>query len=247
MRENFATSGSFRSQSHIVGFVLILGLSVVALGTLTLSVGTVMDSQSTHADTTRVATEMDESLSPTERTGVSTHRLTFAEGTLETTDRTLRVLAGGSVIHEIEIDALVFESGERHVRGVAGAVVHDTGSSAWLEGEPPITSSEANEVLVVGVPVLDTGDVAVTGNGGATVRLQSNVTHNRTMLGEREFTVAIETATPEPLESYFEAQNARTDRRTFPGDDHESIVATFPGERTGYLVVHNLALEVESE
>lgn len=240
-----AADNPMRGQSNIVGFVLIVGFGVVALGTLTAGIGTVVDSQSAHADTTRVAEEMSETLGVVERTGVQTHRLRFADGELRTTDRTLRVLADGSVVREIEIDALVFESSDRRVRGVAGAVIHESGSSAWLESEPPITSSEANGVLVVGVPVLDTEDVVVSGQGGATIRLQTNITHERTALGEREFAVAIETATPGPLERYFETQNARTERRTFAGDNHQSIVATFPGDRTGYLVIHNLALEVD--
>ncbi len=233
-----------RGQSHVVGFVLILGIGVIALGTLTAGVGTVIDSQSSNADATRVVDELTDATQVVERTGVHTHRVTFAEGNLGTTERTVRVLESGSTVQTIDVDGLVFESGDRRVAAVAGAVVHGTSSSSWLEAEPPITSSEANEVLVVGVPVLDTDHVAVGGQGGVTATLQSNITHDRTELGRGEFAVAIETKTPRPFERYFEAQGATTTRETFSSDEYESVVATFPDERTGYLVVHEANMEV---
>lgn len=234
-----------RGQSHVVGFVLVLGFGVLALGTLTAGVGTVIDAQTSNADGTRVAQGLTDALQVTEQTGVYTHRLSFTEGSLATTERTLRVLDDGTVVHEFDVGALVFESGERRVTGVAGVVVNGTPTSAWLEGEPPITSSEANEVLVVGVPVLGADDRAVGGRGGTTVTLRSNVTHDRTALGRGNFSVAIETRTPGPFERYFEEQNATIRRHQFPGDEYGSVVATFPGERTGYLVVHELDLEVD--
>lgn len=234
-----------RAQSHVVGFVLVLGIGVLALGTLTAGVGTVIESQSSNADGTRVADEMVDAVEVTERTGVYTHRVSFADGTLETTDRTVRVLDGGSVERELDAGGLVFESGDRRVAGVAGAVVHGTSAHAWLEDGPPITSSKVNEVLVVGVPVLGADHASVGGRGGVTATLHSNVSHDRTELGRGDFAVAIETRTPEPFERYFAEQNATTTRTRFAGDEYESVVATFPGERTGYLVVHEVDLEVD--
>jgi len=236
-----------RGQSHVVGFALVLGFGVIALGTLTVGIGGVIESQSSHADTTRVATQLSDALRVTEQTGVQSHRLSFAEGRLSTTERTLRVLDGGTVTREIDVGGLVFERGQRRVVGVAGAVVHGTGSNAWIERGPPVTSSETNEVLVVGVPILGAGNVTVSGSGGATVGLRSNVSHERTTLGTGEFAVAIETATPEALERYFQAQNASTTRRTFGDDRHQSVVATFSGTRTAYLVLHRLNLEVKGQ
>lgn len=233
-----------RGQSHVVGVALLLAFGIIALGTLTAGIGTVIDSQSAHADATRVAEDMTDVVQVVERTGVHSHRVTFTDGRLRTTQRTLRVIKNGTVRHEIEIDGLVFESSDRRVAGVAGAVVHGTGSSAWLEREPPITSSEANEVVVVGVPILGTDHVSVSGQGGTTVRLASNITHERTDLGTGNISVAIETATPNPFERYFEAQNADVERQRFAGDEYGSVVAAFPEERTGYLVVHEMNLEV---
>ena len=233
-----------RAQSHVVGFVLVIGIGVVALGTLTAGIGTVIDSQSSNADATRVAEEMNDAMQVVERTGVHTHRVTFADGQLRTAERTLRVLEDGTVEHEVDIDALVFESGERRVAGVAGAVVRGTESNAWLERDPPITSSESTSVLVVGAPVLGTEHVSVGGQGGVSTALQTNITHERNDLGNGTFGVAIETKTPEPFERYFEAQNATVEREQFGGDDYESVVATYPTERRAYLVVHDISLEV---
>jgi monoamine oxidase len=70
--------------------------------------------------------------------------------------------------------------------------------------------------------------------------------HTEYDLGTGEFAVAIETATPGPFERYFEEQNASTNRRTFAGDEHASVVAHYPGDRQGYLVVHDLSMEVDN-
>jgi hypothetical protein len=233
-----------RGQSHVVGFVLVLGFGVVALGMLTAGIGTVIDSQSANADGTRVAEELTSAMQVAERTGIYTDRVSFTEGSLTMAERTLRVFDDGTLERELAVDALVFESGDRRVTAIAGAVVHGTPSSAWLESEPPITSSESNEVLVVGAPVLGAGHTTVGGQGGVTVTLQSNVTHSRAGLGRGNFSVTIETRTPGPFERYFEELNATTSRRKFSGDEYTSVVATFPNERWGYLVVHNLDLEV---
>lgn len=234
-----------RAQSHVVGVALMLGLAVVALGALTVGVGTVLQSQAASADADRVATAMDEALEGVERTGHHSHTVTFAEGNLGVEERSVRVLdANGTVIQQHTVDALVFEGGDRRVASVAGAVVRGVDDGAWLVSEPPITHSETNEVLVVGTTKLAADDVSVSGGGGVTTTLRTNVSHTEHDLGSGEYAVAIETETPEPFERYFEDQNATTERHTFGDDEMESIVAYFPGERQGYVVVHDLALEV---
>ena len=234
-----------RAQSHVVGVALMLTLAVVALGALTAGVGTVLQSQAASADADRVATVMDDALEGVEQTGYHSYRLTFSEGSLSTEPRTLRVLdANGTVLQNHSVDALVFEGNGERVASVGGAVVRGEGSGAWLVSEPPITGSETNDVLVVGIPVLDAGHVTVSGRGGTTTTLETNVTHTATELGRGEFAVAIETATPEPLERHFEEQNATVHRQSFDGDSAESVVARYPGERSGHVVVHNLSLEV---
>ena len=231
-----------RAQSHVVGVALMLGIAVVALGGLTVGVGNLVDSQAASADTQRMAGGLDRALQGPERTGYHSHEVRFSEGRLRTADRTLRVLENGTVVAEYDADALVFEHGARRVVSVAGAVVRDNGNSAWLATRPPITHSERNGVLVVGVPVLNAGDVSVAGRG-VTRSLETNVSHDRRDLGRGNFSVAIETATPAPFARQYESA-ARVDRRSFAGDEHESVVLTFAGAPQGYLVVHDLRLEV---
>lgn len=236
--------GHSRAQSHVVGVALMLALAVVALGTLTVGVGTFVDSQAASADAQRMADGLDRAIQGTERTGFHSHGVSFSDGTLRTTDRTLRVLENGSVIQSYEIGAVVYENGEYQITAVAGAVLRDSGHSSSLVSGPSVTSSRANEVLVVGVPRLNASHTAVGGQGTITKTIETNVSHDRTDLGIGEYAVAIETETPGPFERYFEERDGTTRRRSFRGDEHDSIVVTFPATRQGYVVVHDLNLEV---
>jgi hypothetical protein len=94
--------------------------------------------------------------------------------------------------------------------------------------------------------VLDAEHIGISGQGGVTATLQTNVTHTKQELGTGEFAVAIETTTPGAFERYFQKQGTTTARKTFAGDDHESVVVTYPGSREAYLVRHTLGLEVGS-
>jgi len=236
-----------RAQSHVVGAVLMVGLAVIAISGLTVGIGSLLESQAAGADAERVATALDDGLVGVERTGPYSHDVRFSGGSLGTEPRTLRLLfANGTVVSTHRVDALVFEADNNRVAFLAGATVRGRPGRAWLASEPPITSSERTGALVVGVPVLNAGNATVGGTGGVSATLHTNVSHDRRGLGTARFAVAIETATPGPFERYFRGQNATTDRRTFAGDSHESVVARYPGERMGYLVVHDLSLEVNS-
>ncbi len=233
-----------RAQSHVVGVALLLAVTAVALGGLTVATGELVDSGTASADAARVADELDAAVQPVETTGPHTGRVHFADGSLQTVEREVRVLENGSVVAAHATGGLVFETGDRRVANVAGAVVRGEPGRAWLVAEPPVTSSERTAVLVVGVPRLEAGHVTVAGEGATSVTLATNVTHARTDLGEGNFAVAVETATPRPFERYFEGGNASVSRSDFDDDGVESVVATYPGRRQGYLVVHNLSLEV---
>jgi hypothetical protein len=233
-----------RAQSHVVGVALMLGISVLALGALTVGVGEVIDAQTAHADATRIADEIGAALQPVERTGPHTDTVQFADGSLRTVERDLRIYRNNTLVAERSVGALVFSAGERRVAFVAGAIVRGENGGEWLLSEPPITASDRNEVLVIGVPVLGADDTAVSGSGGSTVRLRTNVSHDRRDLGQGRYEVAIETTAHEAFEEYFAGQNASTVRRDIDGDGIESTVATYHGTRRGYLVTHNLSLEV---
>jgi hypothetical protein len=233
-----------RGQSHVVGIALLLGISVVALGGLTVAVGSLVESQTASADATRVADDLEGALQPASTTGESTASVRFADGTLSTVERDLRIRQNGTRVDTLDIDALVFEAGDRRVAYLAGAVVRGTAGNAWLHSEPLVTASEQTAVLAVGAARLGADRIARVANGATTLTLSSNVSHTRRSLGTGRYSVAIETATPEPFVRYFDEQNTTVTRRDMDGDGVESVVATYSGVRTGYLVVHDLSLEV---
>lgn len=232
-----------RAQSHVVGVALLLGVTVIALGSLTVAVGGLLDSQAAAADSQRVADGFAD-LEAVETTGHRTTHIRLTGGQIETAERTVRIYRNGSEVAAVDADALVFTDGDRRVTYLAGAVIRGRGGSAWLEREPPLAGSRARGVLAVGLPRLNASDRAVSGGGGASVPLETTVTHSRTDLGNGTVAVAIETATPGPFERHFRALNATVDRIDPDGDGVESIRAAFPGVRQGYLILHDLGLEV---
>lgn len=233
-----------RAQSHVVGVALLLGISVVALGGLTMAVGTVVESQTTSADVTRVADGLDTALQPARTTGPHSGEIRFTDGQLSTAERDLRVRRNGTRVADLAVDALAFETADRRVAFLAGAVVRGTAGNAWLRTSPLVTDSERTAVLAVGAPRLAAESVARSASGPTTLTLRTNVSHNRRSLGTGRYAVAIETTTPEPFSRYFRAHNASVTVRDIDGDGIESVVGTYPGVRQGYVVVHNLSLEV---
>ena len=235
-----------RAQSNVVGVAILLGVVVLALGSLTASVGTMVDRNAAAADATRVATDFDRALQPVEATGRHRGRVSFTDGRLRTVERDLRVLNATGVVRTVRTDALVFTTHDRRVAFAAGAVVRGDPENAWMRSPPPITASReggSNGVLVVGAPVLG-GSLAVGASGGTTVGLRTNVTHHRTPLGNDTYRVAVETATPGAWRRHFEDRNAAVTTRDFDDDGVVSVVVAFPGRRVGYLVVHEMRLEV---
>ena len=238
-----------RAQSSVVGVAVLVGLTVVSLGPLTAGIGVVVEEHAARADAARVAADLDAAIAPVETTGRHRGRVSFTEGTLRTVERDLRVVnaTDGEVVERVRVDALVFESGNRRVASVSGAIVRGRGEGAMLGAPPPITASTGggeDGVLVVGAARLGTDRIAVSGNGGTTATLLTNVTHHRTDIGRGSYAVALETATPAPLASWFDERGARTRVEDTDGDGVPSVIARFDGKRRAYLVVHDLHLEV---
>jgi len=232
-----------RAQSHVVGVALLLGVAVVSMGALTASIGAVVEENAADADAARVADELDAALEPVEVTGPHRGRVAFARGSLSTTERDLRILDESGVVREVSVGAVVFEAGDRRVTYLSGAVVRGGSGRARLVHPPPVTASRGDGgVLVVGAAKVG----ALPSIGGREVRVTfaTNVTHDRERLNDGEYRVAVETATPAAWERYFEKRGATVSRRDIDGDDTGSVVAAFPGERTAYLVVHDLRAEV---
>ncbi|WP_336034933.1 DUF7289 family protein [Halobacterium yunchengense] len=232
---------SARGQSNVVGVAILLGVTVVALGALTASVGTVVDQHAAAGDARRVAADLDDALRPVETTGVRRGRVSFTDGDLETLDREVRVLDSGGVAATVDAGALEFSAGDRGATYLAGSVlVHGDG---WSRTRSPVTVTADPDVLVVSVPALR-GDVSLAASGGATYALRSNVTHSRRSLGSGGYRVAVETTHPDAVRRQFEAMNATVTERDVDGDGVPSVVADFDGVRTAYLVVHETEVSV---
>jgi len=241
---------SNRAQANIVGVAVLLGVVVLALGSLTAGIGTVVEQNAASADSARVATDLDSALEPVAATGVHRGRVSFSDGELQTVEREIRVLNESAVVRTVRTDALVFTAGDRRVAFLAGAVVRGPPDNARVRTPPPITASRTDEngddetgVLVVGAPKLN-GSVAFSATGGGSVVLRTNVSHERSALGNDTYRVAVETATPDAWRRQFERRNATVTTRDFDGDGVSSVVAEYPGERVAYLVVHDMRLEV---
>jgi len=231
-----------RAQSHVVGVALLLAITTVSMGALTAGVGQLVESNAAAADTDRIVDTLA-AIEPSKSTGVQRHDLAFGEGRLTIEPRTVRLLDGDGVVAEHRANALVFEAGDRRVTFLAGGVTRGSGNASVLDETPPIATGEG--LLLVGVPVLDANDTLSIGGRGVTATLRTETSHDRRALGTGEYRVAVETAAPGAWERYFAEENANVSRRTFDDDELPSVVAAFPGDRTGYLVVHETELEVE--
>lgn len=234
-----------RGQSNVVGVALLLAITVVAVGGMTAGIGAVIDSNAAAADATSVADGFDEALQPTTTTGHRVGEVRITDGQIGIEPRRLRVLDESGPVETVAVDALVYESGERRVAYHGDAIVRGTTGNAWFHSPPGITLG-AEGPLIVNAPRLDTDHVGVGGGGPRPLELRTDVTHERERLGTGRYRIAVETSTPGPWKRFFADRGATieaTDRQ-FPGDRESSVVARIGGDRTAYLVTHDLRLEV---
>jgi len=237
---------SGRAQSHVVGIVLLLGITTIALGGLSTVVGSIIDGQTATADERRVANALDSEFRPVEGTGPDRVDVRFSEGRLATAERELRILNDSVVRREIDIGGLVYTSGSSRVGFVGGAITRGTPGNAWLVRGPPVTVTRDNGTLLVGAVTLGERDAAVSGNGGVTARLRTNVTHDRSALPRADYRVAIETATPDPLARHLRDRGLATTTRDIDDDGVPSVVASVAGRQELQLVRHRTNTEVAS-
>ena len=232
-----------RGQSHVVGVAVLLGVTVVALGGLTVAVGGLMESQAASADARRVADDMAAQLEPVSTTGHRRGRIHLGSGRLRTVERQVRLYRNGSLVRSLAAGGLVYRTADRRVAFVGSAIVRGSGDASWAVREPPILAGGDPPMLVAGVARLEGEDVAVGGSGGSVVLAQS-VSHRRVALGRGTFELAVETRATGALAEAFRAQGATVNRRDVDGDGVPSVVASYPGRRRGFLVVHTVGLEV---
>lgn len=236
-------SADDRAQSHVIGVALLIGLTMVSLGALTATVGTVVDSNAAVGDVDRVATDFDGAIEPVEGTGSHAGRVTFTDGTLRAETRRIRVFRGDDLVVSRDTDALVYDRGEYGVTALAGAIVRDHAGSHSLATDPSISASD--DVVVLGLVDLDVELHSVSESGATTHTLVSQVSHERVVEDRSgEWTIAVETVAPEPWVRTFEKEGATVRTGRFDGDDHLSVVGTFEGNRTGHVVIHRIETEV---
>lgn len=239
---------SSRAQSHVVGVTLMVGITVLALGGLTMSIGSVVDAGASQAEADRVADGMATVADPSGVVGATESELRFGDGTLRVEERTMRVDPDGQDPIRVDSDALVYEVGDYSVVGAHNAVLRVASGGAAMVSAPSIVADrEDGGVLVVGAPAIDGPNESVGSSGSAArVGLRTTVEHDRTDLGEQPVEVAVETAHPRPWAEYFEERGATVveRERSYPDDRHDSVVARFEGDRQGYLVVNEAEMEV---
>jgi hypothetical protein len=233
-----------RGQSHIIGIVLLVGLTTIALGGLTTVVGEIVDEQTATADETRVAHALENGLRPVEQTGPGETRVAFSSGQFETVERQLRIRTSSGTQRRLEIGGLVYTSGASRVGFVGGAVVRGQPDNAWLVREPPVTVTRDNETLIVGAVQVGENGTTISGSDGVGLRLRTNVTHRHEQLSESAYRIGIETETPEPLVRAFQRRELDTSVNDIDGDGVPSVVAHVKGRQTIELVTHRMHTEV---
>ncbi|WP_435335174.1 DUF7289 family protein [Haloarchaeobius sp. TZWWS8] len=231
-----------RGQSNVIGVALLLGITVVALGALTASIGVAVEEGAASADASRVIDGMDAALRPVQVTGSHVGDLHATDGRLRTVSRTVRLLNDSGTVESVEADALVYESGGQRVTFLSGGIVRGDGPGARMARAPPFVAAPGDGVLVVGVATLD--ERAAVSIGGQPVTLATNVSHSRRTLPEDTYRLAVETETPAAWRTHFEEMGATVTSRDIDGDGVESTIATFDGDRVAYFVVHSMRLDV---
>lgn len=263
-RQGDPETDSGRAQANVLGIVVLIAITVLALGALTAGIGTMIHSGATAADTDRIADGLASAISPDETVGVEESDVRFADGVLRAEERTVRVLAasddeidGGEigdseitvdVVETVRSDVLFYEADDRSVVVRGSAVLRIDDGSAQIHREPRIVADdESSGVLVVGAPSMDVGDIAVSTGREGTFRVRTVVEHDRIDLGAGTYQVAVETDHPQVWKRYFERQGATvlTTSAHFEGDTTDSVVAHFEGQRNAHLVVHDVDLEVQ--
>jgi len=231
-----------RGQTAVVGVALLLALTVLAVGGLTATAGSIVDDGATTAAATRVGADLATALGPAPEDPETTIELT--DGTVRVVNRSVWLLRGDEVVWAGHAGAVVYTDGDHRVTGFAGAVVRSDGEGSRMVAPSRIAPADGG--LYVGIPVLNaTGaDGITTGDRRLAVTLRTDAETARDTLPADEYRVAVETRDPEAWERHLADRGAATERRDIDGDGVPSVVASFGGSRTIHLVVHDVRLDV---
>lgn len=230
-----------RAQTAVVGVALLLALTVVAVGGLTATAGSIVDDGATTAATTRVGSDLATALGPDPEVETT---IGVTGGTIRVVNRSVWLLDSDGVVWAGHAGAVVYADGDHRVTGFAGAVVRTDGDRGRMVAPSRISPTE--DGLYVGVPVLNaTGaDGIATGDRRLSVTLRTDAETARETLPAGEYRIAVETPIPAAWERHFAERGAETTRRDVDGDGVPSVVASWSGARRVHLVVHDVRLRV---
>ncbi|MFD1597705.1 DUF7289 family protein [Halobellus rarus] len=231
-----------RAQAAVVGVAILLGLTVLAVGGLTATAGSIVEDGAASASATRVGDDLETALGP--GTGERETTVELASGTIEVVNRTVWLLDDDGVVWAGHAGAVVYADGDQRVTGFAGAVVQSDPRRSRVSAPSRIAAAEGR--LYVGVPVLNASgaDGVSTGDHRLAVTLRTDGEAARQRLPTSSYRIAIETSTPAAWERHLRERGATTTRRDIDGDGTPSVVASFEGERTVHLVVHDVRLDL---
>jgi hypothetical protein len=227
-----------RGQSSIIGVAVLVAVTALSIGALTVAAGAFVSDGVAAADAQRVAAD----LADVGDDGTHTTRIEFSRGTLRVEPRTVRLLRGGTTAIRVDADALVYENDGRRIATLNGVLVEGRGNGSSLRTPAPVVVS-ADRALVDVVALNTSGTTAVGGSGGVTATVRTNATAEYRTLREGTYAVAVETATPSAWERAFAeggSEPSDVERRDFDDDGVPSVVVSFPRETTVDLAITDL-------
>ena len=241
-RDTHPVPGSSRGQTAVVGVALLLALTVVAVGGLTATAGSIVGDGATTAATTRIGSDLATTLGP-DRDDPET-AIEVTSGTVRVVNRSVWLLDDDAVVWAGHAGAVVYTDGDQRVTGFAGAVVQSDGDRSRMVA--PSRIAPAEDSLYVGVPMLNaTGaDGIATGDRRLSVTLRTDTETTRETLPAGDYQIAVETPNPAAWERHFADRGATTARRDIDGDGVPSVVVSFDGTRTVHLIVHDVRLHM---
>lgn len=233
-------SATRRGQSSVIGVAVLVAVTALSVGGLTVAAGTFVSDSVAAANTQRVA----DSLGELGDRGSGTVRVEFSGGTLHVESRTVRLLRGGEPVETVAADTLVYEHRNRRVATLGGVLVEGRGNQSRLEGPLPMVADRSR--LFVDVVALNaSGPTAVGGSSPVAVAVRTNTTHEYRTHREGQYAVAVETKTPTAWERAFSERGFRLSRADFDEDGVPSVVVHAPEEATVDLAVHDVQVVFE--
>lgn len=223
-------------QANVIGVALLLGITVVSVGAISTGVGLVVETHADAVEADRVASDL---VAVFDTADSGRGSVSFHEGRLVPLERELVVRADGAEVTRIRTDALVYENGEARVAFHTGAIVRGEGDESHFQRDPVVIVDD--DLLLVGIASIGTDVDGVAGSGGVSTTVTTNVSHERHELDADEIRLSIETSAPGAWERFLRDQGAAVGRIR---GDPPIVEATFEGSREGFVVVHDLGVEV---